>query len=159
MASTNNGDHYCLNCLHALKNHENVCKDCHVEMPTKDNNILKYDPGEKYVKIPFIIYADLESLLEKIRTCHNNPNESSAIKINKHTPSGCSIFTHCSFSSTKNSLSHYIGQDCMKKFCKDSKEHALKVIYCDIKEITPLTDEENESYEDQKFCYICKKKI
>ena len=29
------------------------------------------------MKVPFIIYADLECLLEKMSTCINNPNESS----------------------------------------------------------------------------------
>ena len=41
-------------------------------MPKEDNKILKHNPGEKSMKVPFIIYADLESLLEKICTCHNN---------------------------------------------------------------------------------------
>ena len=50
---------------------------------------------EKSMKVPFIIYADLESLLEKMSTCHNNPKKSSTTKINKHTPSGYSLFTHC----------------------------------------------------------------
>ena len=27
------------------------------------------------------------------------------------------------------------------------------------KEILPLPDEENKSYEKQKFCYICKKEL
>ena len=40
-------------------------------MPNEDNKISKYNPGEKCLKIPFVIYADLESLLEKISTCHN----------------------------------------------------------------------------------------
>ena len=35
-------------------------------MPDEDNKILKYIPGEKSLKIPFIIYADLESLPRKI---------------------------------------------------------------------------------------------
>ena len=56
------------------------------------------------MKAPFIIYADLECLLEKMRTCHNNPEKSSATKINKHTPSGYSMFTQCSFDLTKNKL-------------------------------------------------------
>ena len=67
-----------------------MCKDqdyCYVEMPDKDNNVLKYNHGENSMKVPFIIYAEKESLLEKISTCHNNPNESSTTKINKHTPS------------------------------------------------------------------------
>ena len=38
-------------------------------MPVEDNKILKYNHGEKSMKLPFIIYADLESLLEKMSTC------------------------------------------------------------------------------------------
>ena len=34
--------------------------------------------------MPFISYADLECLLEKMNTCHNNPEKSSTTKINKH---------------------------------------------------------------------------
>ena len=73
-------------------------------MPKEDNKILKYNHGEKSMKVSFIIYADLESLLEKISTCHNNPKKSSTTKINKHTPSGYSFFTHCSFDATKINL-------------------------------------------------------
>ena len=61
---------------------------CHVEMPTKHNNIIKYNEGEKSIKLPFVVYADLECLLEKISTCQNNPRESSTNEINKHAPSG-----------------------------------------------------------------------
>ena len=32
-------------------------------MPTKDNNIIKYNHRGKSMKVPFIIYADLECLL------------------------------------------------------------------------------------------------
>ena len=40
------------------------------------------------MRAPFVIYADLECLLEKLSTCRNNSKQSSTIKINKHTPSG-----------------------------------------------------------------------
>ena len=40
------------------------------------------------MEVSFIIYADTESLLEKIITCHNNLKNSSTTKINKHSPSG-----------------------------------------------------------------------
>ena len=66
-------------------------------MPNEENNIIKYNHGEKSIKLPFVIYADLECLLEKISACQNNPNESSTTEINKHTPSGYSIYIHCSF--------------------------------------------------------------
>ena len=80
-------------------------------MPNKDNNILKYNSGEKYMRVPFIMYVDMECFLETISTCRNNPNESSTIKINEHTSSGYSLLTYCSFDNTKNKLSHYRGQE------------------------------------------------
>ena len=58
------------------------------------------------MKAPFIVYADRESLLEKMNTCHNNPEKLSTTKINKHTPSGYSLFTHCSFDATKKRLDY-----------------------------------------------------
>ena len=92
-------------------------------MPTKDNNVIKYNHGEKSKMLPFAVYADLECLF-----AHNSPEESSTTKINKHTPSGYSIFTHCSFDKSKSKLNYYRGEDCMIKFCKDLKEHATKII-------------------------------
>ena len=128
-------------------------------MPTKDNNIIKYNHGEKSMKVPFIIYADLECLLEKVSTYINNPNDSSTTKINKLTPSGYSIFTSCSFDESKNKLNYYRCKDCMKKFCKDLKEHATRIINFEKKKIIPLTKEEKINYNDQQIRYICKKEF
>ena len=39
-----------------LKKHESVCNDhdcCHVEIPNKDNKILKYNQGENLLKASF----------------------------------------------------------------------------------------------------------
>ena len=44
-------------------------------MPSEDSKILKYRPGEKSLKAPFIIYADLECILKK-QSCQNNPENS-----------------------------------------------------------------------------------
>ena len=83
VTSNHNDDFYCLNCFHAfrtkskLEEHKNVCENheyCHVEVPSKGNNIIKYNQGEKSIKLPFIMYADLECLLEKMSICQNNPN-------------------------------------------------------------------------------------
>ena len=163
-----NEDFYCLNCFHSYKTknkldaHKKVCENheyCHIEMPNKDNNKIRYNQGEKSIKLPFIIYADFEYLLEKIGTCYNNPEESPTTKINHHTPLGYSIFTHCSFDKSKNKLNYYRGEDCIKRFCKDLKEHTKKIINCEKKDMIPLTIEEKEDYNNQKVCYICKKEF
>ena len=39
----------------------------------KEHEKIKYLPGEKSLKVPFIIYAGLECLLKKVRSCQNNP--------------------------------------------------------------------------------------
>ena len=127
-------------------------------MPIKGNNTIKYNHGEKFMKLPFVIYADLECLLEKMSTCINNPNKSSTTKINKHTPSGYSIFTHCSFDESKNKLDYYRGDDCMKKFCKDLRKHAAKIINYENKKMIPLTKKEKIYHNKQKICYIYIKK-
>ena len=162
----NNGDFCCLNYFQSyttknkLKKHKKVCENCdycYVEMPEEYNKILKYNEGEKSMKSPFVIYADLECLLEKMNTCHNNPGKSSTTKINKHTSSRYSLFTHCSFDTTKNKLDYYRGKNCMKSFCLDLREHATKIINCEKKEMIPLKRKEEKKHNKQEVCYICKK--
>ena len=126
-------------------------------MPEENNKILNYNQGEKSMKVPFIIYAGLESLLEEMNTCHNNPEKSSTTKINKHTPSDYSLFTHCSFDTTKNKLDYYRGKNCMKNFCLDLREHATKIINYEKKEIIPLTKKKEKKHDKQNVSYICKK--
>ena len=126
-------------------------------MPIKGNNTIKYNHGEQSIKMLFTIYVNLECLLKKMSTCQNNPNKSSTTKINKHTPSGYSIFTDCSFDESKNKTSYYRGDDYMKKFCKDLREHSTKIINYEKKKMISLKTEEKVHYNKQKVCYICKK--
>ena len=168
VTGNNNEDFYCLNCFRAyttenkLETHKKVCENhdyCYVEMLKEDNKILKYNQGEKSMKVPFIIYADLECLLEKMSTCHNNSEKSSTTKIKKHTPSSYSLFTHCSFDEERNKLGHYRGEDCMKFFCKDLRKHAKKITNYEKKEMIPLTKEEEKIHNKQKGCHICRKEF
>ena len=135
ISSKHDGYFDCLNFFQSyttenkLKKQKKVCENhdyYYVEMPEEYNKTLKYNKGEKSIRVPFIIYADLECLLEKMNTCYDNPEKSSTTKINKHSPSGYSLFTHCSFDATKNKLDYYRGKNCMKNFCLDLREHATK---------------------------------
>ena len=92
-------------------------------------------------------------------TCYNNPEESSTTEINKHTPSGYSLFMHCSFDKTKNKLDYYRGKDCMKKICEDLREHATKIIIYEKKKMIPLTTKEEIHHNKQNICYIARKNL
>ena len=95
ITSNNNGDFYCLNCFHSyrtkekLKKHEKVCNNqdyCYVKMPEEGDKILKYNHGEKSLKVPFMIYADLECLLEKIHSCQIYSDLECLLKKNTLMP-------------------------------------------------------------------------
>ena len=154
ITSNNNWDFYCINCLRSYRTENyNAYKNyeyCYVEIPKKDNKTLKYNHGEKSLKVKFIIYADLELLLEKLSTCHNNPEKSSTTKISKHKPSGYLLFTNCSFDLKTGNFECYRGKDCMERSCKGLRQHATKIINYEKKEMKLLTYEKNNSYKKQR---------
>ena len=76
ITSNHDGDYYCLNCFHPYRTenklnvHKKICENheyCNIEIPSPNNNLIKYNQGDKSLKLPFIIYADLECLLKKNR--------------------------------------------------------------------------------------------
>ena len=46
-------------------------------MSFKNINILVFNQNQKFDEAPFIIYAGLECIIEKIDGCKNNPENSS----------------------------------------------------------------------------------
>ena len=128
-------------------------------MPNEDNKILKHNHGGKSLKAPFMIYSDLECLLEKCIPVKIILKNLIQRKKTKHIPSGYSLLTNCSFDERKNKLHCYRCEDCMERFCEDLRDQAMKIINYEEKEMIPLTDKENKSSEMQKVCYICKKEF
>ena len=53
-------------------------------MPFRETKILEVKQYLKSDKTQIVIYADLESLKEKIDWCKNNPKESSTTKATEH---------------------------------------------------------------------------
>ena len=126
-------------------------------MPKEDKKILKHNYGEKSLKAPFGIYADLEYLLKKEQSYQNNYEKSYTERKAKYEPSDYSLSLICSFDATKNRHYFYRGKDCIENFCKKIKELGREMINYKEKEMIPLTDIENKLYEKQKECHICKK--
>ena len=147
ITSNHDGDYYCLNCFRSYRTEnklnapKKICENnehCNIEMPSPNNNLIKYNQGDKSLKLPFIIYADLECILKKIEY---------------------SIYTSCSCDKSNNKLSCYRGEDCMRRFCKDLKDHAIKIIDCKKKDMIPLTKEEEDNYNKANICHISKKEF
>ena len=109
------------------------------------------------MKTPFTLYADLECLLIKQQSFQNNPNESYTERKAKHEPSGYALRLISSFNSKEYKHNFYRAKDCIKRFCSDLKEFGTKIINYKEKEIIPLTDNENRSYEKQRKCHVRQK--
>ena len=54
-----------------------------------------------------------------------------------HITSGYSLFTNCSFDATKNKLNCYRGKDCKERFCKNLREHSIRIVNYEKKELIP----------------------
>ena len=66
-----------------LQSHKKVRENkdfCNVIMPFEDTKILEFNQYQKSDKTPFVIYTDLECLIEKIDRCKNNPENLSISK-------------------------------------------------------------------------------
>jgi len=65
--------HFCLNCLNAFRTevardkHYEYCSshgDVKIKMPNEENKWLQYHDGQCQFKVPFMLYADFESILK-----------------------------------------------------------------------------------------------
>ena len=94
---------FCERCLqgyssqHVLYDHLFYCRGikCRyatkIKMPKEGQNILKLKNYENPMKVPWFIYADFESLVEKIHSCKPDPSGSNTTKTEVHTPCGFSF--------------------------------------------------------------------
>ena len=60
-------------------------------MPSEDTKILEFNQDPKSDKAPFIIYADLECIIEKIDGCKKNPENCYTKKKRKKNTQTYSI--------------------------------------------------------------------
>ena len=112
-------------------------------MPSEDTKILEFNQYRKSDKIPFIIYTDLESLITKVDQCKNNPEKSSTTK-KGDIPCGYSMPTIWTFDGIENGHDVVTVEDFMKKFSESLREHTIKVINFEKKEMISLTNKEYE---------------
>ena len=160
--------HVCTNCLQGFSDVQS--RDDHyeysrsnesvrIEMPTR-NPIVEYSKGQHQFKVPFIMYADFESILEPIQGVSNNPNLSSTRGVNVHKPSGWCLHSKFAYGNVEKPTTQYRGSDCVEKFCKKIISEA-KRLYNSFPEkpMIPLTKEQLKEYKRATKCHICFKQF
>ena len=124
-------------------------------MPHK-KPIVEYSDGQFQFKVPFIIYADFESILEPIQGPGNNPRKSSTHGINIHTPSGWCAYSKFAYGKVMNPLKEYRGKDCVSRFCEHIIAEACR-LYDSFPEkpMEPLTKAQLKENNHVTKCHIC----
>ena len=148
--------YFCTNCLNGFTSeatrdeHYTYCnsKDSvRVEMPTR-NPIVKYSDGQYQFKLPFVIYADFESILIPVSGAANNPEMSSTRGTNIHTPSGWCMYSKFAYGSGVDGFSQYRGSEAKRLYNSTPW-----------KPMDPLTNEEKLKFKRAKECHICFKEF
>ena len=163
--SKRNGKQYfCRNCLqgfweeNARNEHTVYCKNneaVKVEMPHKKPTV-EYSDGQFQFKVPFIMYADFESILEPIQGVGNDPTISSPRGINNHVPSGWCVCSQFAYGKAENPLKLYRGNDCVEKFCDHITEEARRLYHSYPKKpMKPLTKKQWKNFKKSSNCHIC----
>ena len=124
-------------------------------MPDK-KPIVQYSDGQFQFKVPFIMYADFESILEPIHGPGNNSRISSTRGINNHVPSGWCVCSEFAYGKVENPLKLYCGGDCVKRFSDHVIEEARRLYQSfPEKPMKPFTPKEMDRYKRSEWCHIC----
>ena len=164
--------HFCMFCLQCfsservLNNHKDNCIQVNgaqaVKMPTKDNNILKFNNFHKQQPVPFVIYADFESITEKISGCKPNNDKSYTEAYQKHTDCGYGYKVVCCYDDKYTKpVQIYRGEKAVYKFMKKMLEevkYCKKTMKTFFNKPLKMTQDDEEEFQKAKECHICNKK-
>ena len=156
---------YCRYCFHGfiredlLGDHQLHCSQHgpqRIELPREENSTLFFKDYHKQLKVPFVIYADFESLTTKIDSVEPNPNKSFTEKYQHHQPCGFSYVVISDFEKYSKSPVVYRGEDAVDKFLKClEKEQQYIQEKLDFIEPMRIENEEEQMFQDATNCHIC----
>lgn len=178
ISKSKHGMYICDGCLQnfqkqdqLLKHQKKDCNHLYTITPSNDliinkfgefvpENQLKFINFEKQLPVPFVIYADFESLLKPIQ--HNEPcnSESFTVKTFEHEPYSFGIYVKCNFDNSFSNYYSYRGYNAAEKFTEKLDGIVLDIYNNHLKQpkkMMTLTFEEQEEFNKSRLCHICDK--
>jgi hypothetical protein len=126
-------------------------------LPKHGEHINKFNNTKKMLRIPFVVYADGESVLTKVDL--KKGDATNIYQHHKMNHIGCKLV-----STYPNLLSdeykQFDGENCVEDFlnyCFDTQHKAYKLIMANKPMI--ITQEQQQDFEKAKSCYLCEKPL
>ncbi|XP_058974383.1 uncharacterized protein LOC131800720 [Musca domestica] len=161
-----NATHICDGCLQhftthkILEGHKKECGGVVTILPEKDNSTLKFKNFHKKERVPFVVYADAESILEDVSW--GTINGKKTVTVKKHIPCAFSYSIHCSLDNNLNKFKSFSGpnaaNDFLENLIKDSK-YIYNNYLTKTRPMNRLTPLELEDFDSSRLCHICEKEL
>ena len=163
--------HFCMYCLQCFSS-ERVLTDHKenfiqvngtqaIKMPTKDDNILKFNNFHKQLPVPFVIYADFEAITEKIHGCQPNNNKSFTEAYQKHTDCGYGYKVVCCYDDKYTKpVKIYRGEKAVYKFMEamlEEVKYCEKVMKKEFNKPLRMNKDDEKEFQKSNKCHICEK--
>ncbi|CAB3980253.1 Gastrula zinc finger [Paramuricea clavata] len=163
--------HFCLHCLHscvseeALEKHKETCLEVNgtqaVKLP-KEGTKIKFKNHRNSMPVPFVIYADFESILvpEERKVESNNPEDKSSTDLYQ-THKACSfgLKTVCHYDDKySGEYKSYLGEDAALVFLKTVLKESFRcreMVNNIFKKKMVITPEQEFEFQAARNCSIC----
>ena len=157
--------YFCPYCLHGfvrqdlLHEHKTYCSSHgpqKVILPSNEKDaILKFKEYEKTLRVPFVIYADFETVNVKLHTCMPNPEYSSTTPTAKLEVCGFAYKVVCEDSQYTKSTVVYRGPDAAVKLIESLIEEQNQIQEV-LSHIEPISEHDG-LIDNAKHCCLCKR--
>nr|CAH7717038.1 unnamed protein product [Callosobruchus chinensis] len=153
---------YCGRCLNhfysqeSLNKHIFTCRKMNktkITPPSGDEKYISFSDFKNKQKVPFVIYADLETILKD----YKDSNTGSIKKYQKHIPCSIANYLLCTYDNSRSKFNLYTGKDCITWFVKQLQQLAIDLnsIFSHEVPMHPLTDQQKLDFYSAQICHIC----
>lgn len=125
---------FCDRCLNhfsnqqALDKHNGRCfkqNECAIDMPTEANRFIQFKGFGNKLMVPFIIYADIETMLKAPTSSFCKSDGTTAYQ--QHEAFSIGYFFKCMYDNSKSYYKSFRGEECIEWFIKELYDIAYEV--------------------------------
>ncbi|XP_077272782.1 uncharacterized protein LOC143903198 [Temnothorax americanus] len=154
--------HVCDRCLHyfytceKLAAHSVDCgrmNDCAIVLPNEDNKWLSFDNHDRKERLPFVVYADLECLLEPWE--RENAKRRARYAYQRHVPFSLGYYLCCTYDDTVSTYRYRRGKDYVSWFVNELRVLArrAKIKFSTNISMIELTEDEKREFLCATHCH------
>ena len=160
---------YCLQCFSServLTNHKENCIQVNgtqaIKMPTKDDNILKFNNFHKQLPVQFVIYADFEAIVKKVHGCKPNNDKSYTEAYQTHEDCGYGYKVVCCYSNKYSKpVQIYRCENAVYEFMEKmlgEVKYCKNIMKKEFNKPLKMTDDDELCFKLSDKCHICNNK-